>query len=144
MELTLFRTYHPEGTNGELYHLNELVCYTIELPWKNNELQCSCIPEGRYRLKRRYSERFGFHLLLGGVAGRSLILVHPANDALKELRGCLAPVSRLTGPGRGDYSRMAMRRLVNLVHSAPAKETVYLTIKTKQHEYHKQDTGAHA
>ncbi|HEY1114960.1 MAG TPA: DUF5675 family protein, partial [Chitinophagaceae bacterium] len=64
MELQLYRTYFPEGTNGELYHLGELVCYTIELPWRENETGVSCIPEGRYRLARRYSERYGYHLLV--------------------------------------------------------------------------------
>lgn len=138
MELILFRTYYPGGTNGELYHLGTLVCYTIELPWRDNEVQRSCIPEGRYRLRRRCSKRYGWHLLVAGVPGRSLILVHPANDAGKELRGCLAPVSRLTGRGTGLQSRVAMCRLMML---AEGKEPIYLTIKTKSNEYHKQDTG---
>src|SRR5262245_1146231 len=119
MELVLFRAYDPEGTNGELFHLGELVCYTIELPWRKNERGRSCIPEGRYRLKRRYSERYGYHLLVQEVPGRSLILVHPANDAAKELQGCLAPVSRLTGAGKGIESRAAFRKLTALVYDAP-------------------------
>lgn len=131
MELTLYREYFPEGTNGALYHLGELVCYTIELPWRSNEQGVSCIPEGRYRLTRRYSERYGYHLIVREVPGRSLILVHPANNALTELRGCLAPVSRLTGAGRGTQSRIAMRKLAALVYDAPLKESVYLTIKKK-------------
>lgn len=131
MELTLYRDYLPEGTNGALFCLGELVCYTIELPWRENEMGVSCIPEGRYRLARRYSERYGYHLLVKEVPGRSGILVHPANDALKELRGCLAPVSRLTGAGRGLQSRVAMRRLCTLVYDAASKTPVYLTIKTK-------------
>lgn len=131
MELKLYRTYFAEGTNGELYHLGELVCYTIELPWRENKTNVSCIPEGRYRLVRRYSERYGYHLLLREVPHRSAILVHPANDALKELRGCLAPVSRLAGAGRGLHSRSAMHRLTGLVYEAAQREPVYLTIKTK-------------
>lgn len=127
----LYREYFPEGTNGELYHLGELVCYTIELPWRNNERRRSCIPEGRYRLKERYSERYGFHLALQEVPGRSAILVHPANDAGKELEGCLAPVSRLTGAGRGAQSRIALRRLMNLAEVLPYTEMIYLTIKRK-------------
>ncbi len=96
MELVLFRTCHPTGTNGELYARNSFQCYTIELPWKDNQPQVSCIPPGRYELKKRYSPRFKDHLLVGLVPGRSLVLLHPANDALKELRGCIAPVS--SGP----------------------------------------------
>jgi hypothetical protein len=134
MELVLYRAYAPEGTNGELFYLGELLCYTIERPWRNNEVQRSCIPEGRYRLKRRYSERYGYHLQVHDVPGRSLILLHPANEALRELKGCLAPVSRLTGAGKGVASRAAMRKLIALVEGVPAKETIYLTIKTKNNE----------
>lgn len=131
MELMLYREYFPEGTNGELYHLGELVCYTIELPWRDNERRRSCIPEGRYRLKKRYSQRFGFHLTVQEVPGRSAILVHPANNAVRELEGCLAPVSILTGAGQGVQSRAALRRLMARAEELSHKEAIYLTIKTK-------------
>ena len=34
MKLELFRTYYPEGTNGDLLLNGDKVCSTIELPWK--------------------------------------------------------------------------------------------------------------
>jgi hypothetical protein len=34
------------------------------------------------------------------VPGRKYILIHPANEVLRELKGCIAPV-RLTGAGKG-------------------------------------------
>src|SRR5438067_581621 len=111
MELELIRTYHPGGTNGTLYANSSHQCYSIELPWQHNLPQHSCIPEGRYALKRRYSPKFGNHYLLEGVEGRSLILIHPANVALTELKGCIAPVSMLTGEGRGCGSRKALAHL---------------------------------
>jgi hypothetical protein len=73
--------------------------YTIELPWKNNQAGVSCIPEGKYDLVKRWSPKFGSHLQILNVPGRELILIHPANDALLELRGCIAPVCLLTGAG---------------------------------------------
>jgi hypothetical protein len=141
MELTLLRAYFPGGTNGELYHGSELVCYTIELPWRENKRVVSCIPEGRYQLARRYSKRYGHHLLVQDVPGRSLILVHPANDALKELRGCVAPVSRLSGVGKGQASRAAMSKVAALVSNREEKELIYVTIKNKKHEHHTKSTG---
>lgn len=39
--------------------------------------------------------------MVKAVAGRSFILIPPANDAQKELRGCIAPVSILTAEGKG-------------------------------------------
>jgi hypothetical protein len=67
------------------------------------------------------------------VPGRQLILVHPANDALKELRGCIAPVSFLSGHGKGVHSRKAFEKLKEKVFPAlEKKETVHLTIQSKK------------
>lgn len=49
------------------------------------------------------------------VKNRDLILIHPANDALKELNGCIAPVSEFTGEGKGIRSRIAFVRLNEIV-----------------------------
>ena len=131
MELELIRTYFPEGTNGKLYYNNSLQCYTIELPWLNNAPQHSCIPEGRYRLSMRYSLKLKTHIILAGVKDRALILIHPANNALKELKGCIAPVSTLTGEGRGILSRKAFDKLLQDVQGLMDKEPVFITIKSK-------------
>ncbi len=131
MELELIRTYFPNGTNGELLQNNKRVCSTIELPWFANKQKVSCIPEGRYELTKRYSLKFGHHLLLKEVKGRELILIHPANDAVKELKGCIAPVSVCTGEGKGTNSRLALKKLLALVYVAmERKENVFLTVKT--------------
>jgi hypothetical protein len=130
MELEIIRTYYPTGTNGVLYLDGVRQCYTIELPWLNNEPRRSCIPEGRYRLKRRYSPRFNHHLQVLDVPGRDFILLHPANYALKELAGCIAPVSQLTGPGRGAQSRVAVEWILSLVYPVLEREPVFLTLKT--------------
>jgi hypothetical protein len=135
MELVIFRTYHTDGTNGALYANSSFQCYTIELPWVNNLPRLSCIPEGRYELKKRYSPKFKDHLLVKGVPGRSLVLLHPANDALKELKGCIAPVSSLDGAGKGSDSRKAFKKLLQLVYEALENETVYLTIQCKDDEH---------
>jgi hypothetical protein len=129
MELELFRTYDPEGTNGEL---KLVVCNTIELPWLQNERNVSCIPEGRYELRKRFIKKFGLHLLVVDVPDRSWILIHPANDAKTQLKGCIAPVTQLTGPGKGNESRLANEKLKALVLEAlERKEKVFITIKSK-------------
>ena len=117
MELELIRTYFPHGTNGELYQEGKRICFTIELPWLNNKHQVSCIPEGKYELENRYSEHLGWHFHLKDVAHRSLILIHPANDTLKELKGCIAPVSILTADGKGFQSRVALEKLKSIILS---------------------------
>lgn len=128
MELELIRTYFPNGTNGDI--LLKL-CNSIELPWQSNQNRISCIPEGRYELKKRYSPKFGWHLLLVNVPGRNLILIHPANDAVKELQGCIAPVSLLTAEGKGSESRKALGKITSLVFPELEKgNKVFITIKS--------------
>ena len=93
----LYRAYFEEGTNGALFNSDKFLCHTIELPWNDNKRNTSCIPEGTYEVEPRFSKRFKHHLILKDVKGRSFILFHPANDALKELQGCIAPVTYLGG-----------------------------------------------
>ena len=115
MEIILERIYLPKGTNGILSFEGNEICKTIELPWRENKRRISCIPEGKYKLRKRYSAKFKWHMEVMNVKNRDLILVHPANDALKELNGCIAPVSQITGEGRGNESRKAFEKLKNLV-----------------------------
>jgi hypothetical protein len=118
MVLILTRKYFPDGTNGKLECEGKFICYTIELPWKENEKRVSCIPEGEYFLRKRYSRKFAWHVELVAVKNRSLILVHPANNALRELNGCIAPVTKLSGPGLGLQSRRAFTKVKRLVYGA--------------------------
>lgn len=118
MVLILTRKYFPDGTNGKLECEGKFICYTIELPWKENEKKISCIPEGEYFLRKRYSRKFAWHLELVAVENRSLILMHPANNALQELNGCIAPITKLSGPGLGLQSRKAFGKLKRLVYGA--------------------------
>ncbi len=129
MELELIRTYSPNGTNGELWCGGQLVCHTIELPWLDNHRLVSCIPEGRYRIRKRFNEKYQWHLWLENVPNRQWILIHPANNALLQLRGCIAPVTKLESPGVGSFSREAVKKLNELIFPALDNgETVTLKI----------------
>ncbi|WP_299012785.1 DUF5675 family protein [uncultured Polaribacter sp.] len=135
MELILHRNYFKEGTNGTLFNSDKFLCHTIELPWRNNKRNISCILEGQYEVTPRFSKRFKHHLILKNVKSRSFILFHPANDAKRDLEGCIAPVTYLNGIGRGVYSREAMQKLLSLVYQArDRKEKITLTIKSQNYE----------
>ncbi|WP_340152415.1 DUF5675 family protein [uncultured Marivirga sp.] len=132
MSFELIRNYRSSGTNGSLRYGSEKICHTIELPWKENQPFISCIPEGKYLLEKRITHERGFHLILKSVPGRSWILIHPANDARTELEGCIAPVSELTGIGKGIRSSEAMDRLLEAFEEAQEKQNhIYITIKEK-------------
>jgi hypothetical protein len=118
MVIWLTRSYFPEGTNGELECEGKLICKTIELPWKMNETKVSCIPEGKYFLRKRYSVKYQWHIEIMDVPGRKYILFHPANHAKRELQGCIAPVTKHSGAGIGTMSRIAFNKLKTLVFTA--------------------------
>lgn len=108
MIVEIARTYYPEWTHGLLMINDVIICHTLELAWRDNQRNVSCIPEGIYPMTVRHSQRFRKHLLIQDVPDRDYILVHPANDARTELKGCIAPVMQVTGGGKGLYSRLAL------------------------------------
>jgi hypothetical protein len=80
-------------TLGIMYVLNELneiqfMCRTLELPWKNNLKQKSCIPSGSYKVIKHQSPKFGKCFWVKDVTGRSEILIHPGNYNTQIL-GCV-------------------------------------------------------
>jgi hypothetical protein len=131
MIIVLKRTYFPDGTNGKLECNGKSICNTIELPWRENQKRVSCIPEGKYFIRKRYSQKFHWHLEVIDVKDRSLILFHPANNALLELNGCIAPVTKLSGPGLGLMSRKAFAKLKTQVYQVlNGKESVELIVES--------------
>ncbi len=112
MVIELGRTYYTEWTKGLITINNVIVSNSLELPWLDNRRNVSCIPEGIYPIQKRHSPRFRDHLLIRDVPGRDYILLHPANDASEELRGCIAPVMQLVGSDKGSYSRIALELIM--------------------------------
>jgi hypothetical protein len=109
--------------------------YSIELSWKDNLARVSCIPERRYELVKRWSPKFNRHLQIMNVPRREYILIHPANDAMHELKDCIAPVSMKTGAGRGLRSRLALETLTSQVYGAiDQHEPVFIIVKSDPYE----------
>jgi hypothetical protein len=85
---------HPDvQTLGSLWHNNEMLCVTLELPWKDNKRKVSCIPTGTYKVVRRISKKYGQHFHITNVPGRTLILIHAANY-VTDLLGCIGVGSK--------------------------------------------------
>lgn len=129
--LELLREYFPDGTNGTLLYNGVIICKTIELPWHDNAKKVSCIPEGEYSVSLRCNSKFGWHLIVNGVDKRSGILFHPANNAKLELKGCIAPVQKISAPGVGTSSKAALKLLLAAIDQELENNPVQLTIKKK-------------
>lgn len=107
-----------EGTFGTLvFGANS--CRTLELPWRDNRPQVSCIPTGTYRCGIVRSPRMGRVYGVAAVPGRSNVLIHSANLAGDismgfdtQLQGCIAPCERL-GSLRNKAGRMQRAGLVS-------------------------------
>ena len=69
--------------------------------------------------------------MLLNVPDRKEILMHAANKALLELKGCIAPVSEIIKPGYGNKSKAALKKLIAEVLEAQKQEDNYLIIKKK-------------
>lgn len=122
-----------QGSFGRLT-FGGITLHTVELPWRDNRRQRSCIPAGAYRCALVNSPRFGRVYGVANVPGRSHVLIHPANlggdiDAGwdTQLQGCIAPCERLGGmkntkgviQAAGLVSRPALRRLVEWAGGLP-------------------------
>jgi len=87
--VTITRTYQPKQTIGEL-STDGFRCKTIELTWKDNQQQISCIPEGEYICKFTKSNRLNILTYeITNVKNRSGVRIHSANFS-HQLRGCIA------------------------------------------------------
>jgi hypothetical protein len=122
MTIELQRFYRDGWTDGKVLINGVYVCQSIELGWANNERNKSCVPEGVYPMSIIQHPKHGECMRLDSVKGRSGILIHVANDAQKELRGCIAPVFSLSGNGKGQYSRMALSYIIENVRRSEEKE----------------------
>ena len=131
MTIELQRLYLDGWTEGTIFINGILLCRSVELGWANNERNVSCVPEGVYPMAIIQHPKFGECLLVNNVKGRSGILVHVANDAQKELRGCIAPVFSLSGNGKGLHSRLALNYIIENLKISGEKEH-FIEIKSKK------------
>lgn len=65
-----------------------MICYSLELPWKDNKRNISCIPKGTYTCKLTNSIKYGKVYKVLDVPGRTGILIHAGNYN-KDTQGCI-------------------------------------------------------
>lgn len=82
-------------------------CKTLELPWKNNSHNISCIPEGIYGLKKYSSSKHPKNYEVAGVPNRDAILIHKGNYNT-DIQGCI-----LVGDGYNDINNDGEIDIIN-------------------------------
>ena len=121
-----------EGTEGML-SIPEVgfSCFSLELPWRQNLQNLSCIPQGDYDAIPINSAKFGHVYLLQDVPGRGGILTHSGNYAgdvqrgfKTHSRGCLL-FGKMRGSLAGQtailYSRPTLYQIMKLTANKPLK-----------------------
>ena len=125
IRIGLRRLEHTDdGTFGVFIFPSGAFSYSLELPWKGNQQNVSCIPTGEYLCKPRLSNRFGKTYHVTDVPDRSYILIHAANLAgdvslgkRTHLAGCIAP-GQYRGSLAGQRAVLASRSALTRFHRA--------------------------
>lgn len=102
MKAIICRRYYDKQTEGELEVFKNdgekvFECKTLELAWRDNQRQLSCIPEGVYDVVPRVSPKYGDHLYITNVKDRDMVLIHHGNYAgsmnpktgQSDIKGCI-------------------------------------------------------
>ncbi len=125
-KLTLYRDVRdPDGLFGHIEHKG-LQFWTVELPWRDNQTNISCIPPGTYLAKIRKThtnDAVGLDVAyeLQDVEGRANIQIHVANYP-RDVRGCIGlGMARAHVGGRYmvTRSRDAIKSFYALMEGAP-------------------------
>lgn len=126
--LTLKRIESNSRVTLGFIYFDNFIYHTLELPWKNNKLFISCIPDGVYRCAIRQSPKNGEVYELQGVSGRTYIQIHTANIA-SDLSGCIAIGCRF-GTQLGQLAVLSSKRANNKFKEALNYEPFELEIVT--------------
>ncbi|MFW5490414.1 MAG: DUF5675 family protein [Desulfovibrio sp.] len=116
------------GTFGFVTGLDASL-FSLELPWRDNEPNRSCIPQGKYTCELVNSPRFGRVYEVKDVPGRTHILIHPGNFAgdvdsglRSDSEGCiLLGLRRAVFNGQPGIasSRLALQMLTDFLDGQP-------------------------
>ena len=102
-------------------------CRSLELPDEENQRNISRIPAGRYKVKKRKSDKFGEHFHVTEVPDRDYILIHPGNF-YKQIRGCILLGQKFVDINNDGHLDVNMsRNIVNLLLEK-SDNTFYLDI----------------
>src|SRR5688500_14099815 len=88
-QVTVYRQSRAdECITGYLYVDETPICYTLELPWRDNLNDLSCIPDGTYSANIRFDKKDQWRIQLLDVPDRGGVQIHIGNWP-SEIQGCI-------------------------------------------------------
>ena len=92
IDVVINRNYKVSRTLGNMTvfinGMEKARFFTLELPWKDNKMYISCIPEGTYVVEPNDTEKYPDTYRILEVANRTGILIHWGNYP-KHTLGCI-------------------------------------------------------
>lgn len=116
--LKISRWYQSDCTLGRL-SVGGFQCFTLELPWLDNQRGKSCAPAGKYKAFKRNSPKNGLVFELRDVPNRSNIQCHAGNYT-RQIEGCIlvgSSIAFLDGDSIPDVtnSKATLDKLLSLL-----------------------------
>lgn len=127
-KLIINRIYQPGYTIG-VVNFGDNTCFSLELPWKDNQEDVSCIPPGTYLAQYRNSPSNGDVLELQNVPLRTFVQVHSANFT-RQLLGCIAvgdSIRDIDGDSKPDVTNS--KNTLDKILDWAGKDTILIEIK---------------
>lgn len=98
--INAYRHYYKHYTKTTFTLPDGTELMFLELPWRDNEIGKSCIPEGQYIIDRDHTGNHRWYKFRNEETDpRTFIEIHPAS-LLRHLEGCLAPCFDIKGGER--------------------------------------------
>jgi len=80
---TFSRIFVPQSLGGAMF-------YGVEPPWKDNQKDVSCIPEGEYTCRKGTYPKHGVQFEVLNVLGRTVVLFGHVGNNEDDVEGCTA------------------------------------------------------
>lgn len=129
MDKLRIETWQRKDCTMGILTYKDFRCFTLELPWLNNQKNISCIPRAiGYKGELHDSPANGDCIAINNVLDRSYIQIHSANY-ISQLRGCIAvgdSIKFLNKDSIPDVTN-SVRTLGKLLRILPDKFSIEIT-----------------
>ena len=128
VEIIRLQSYDEDGTFGAVRINGEFVCLSLELPWKNNQRDISCIPTGQTIARRYLSPHFGYEVFRLKVLNRDFEEIHIGNTIL-DTKGCILLGSYIAQFGKRKGVARSRRAFLHFMNCLGTEPEILVSIK---------------